>query len=730
MIDVKQATRGADVSTPLGPDALALTAFDISERMDGPFVGDLELISADFEIAADEILGEPLVVRFDTETGERLFHGFAHEFEFVGALGRLARYVARIRPWTDVINHRTNCRIFQEMSAIDIVRQVVDEAGFSDALDVAGLSATYTPREYCVQYNEGDFDFVARLLEEEGVSYFFRHGRDRHTLVLADWPDALSSAPGYERVPYYPENAPAGRDREHVFEWRMTSAIRAGAVAMRDYDFAAPKKDLAAQCSEAPRHAHGSKEAFAWPGGYFDLDSGTARARARLETLRGPARGVTGRGCARGLSAGFLFELENFPRADQNGPYRVAEVTHRYSNAEYETGVGGLAGAAGDKYECVFSCQRADAPMRPRRTTPRPRVLGPQTATVVGPAGEEIWTDEHGRVKVQFHWDRLGRRDENASCWIRVAQPWAHKGWGWQHVPRIGQEVVVLFLEGDPDRPIVAGALYNGDNAPPFSLPGDKTQSGVRSNSSIGGGGSNEIRFEDKKGSEQIYIHAQKDEDIVVENNATRTVGVDRTKSIGNNETSTIGVDRMKTVGANETTNIGANRTETVGANEQVTIAIARTHNVGATDTLNVGAAQAVNVGAAQAITVVAARAVSVGAAQQHTIGGVDSTSVGASQSLDVGGARTTTVGGPESKSVGESLTITVAKDWAGEAGDSIVLKTGKSSLTMKQDGTIILKGKDITIDASGDVAVKSSKDTSIKAGGNVVVKGTKVLNN
>jgi type VI secretion system secreted protein VgrG len=377
---------------------------------------------------------------------------------------------------------------------------------------------------------------------------------------------------------------------------------------------------------------------------------------------------------------------------------------------------------------------------RPERVTPKPIVQGPQTAIVVGPSGDEIHTDEYGRVKVQFHWDRLGKSDENSSCWMRVSHPWAGKNWGMVAIPRIGQEVIVDFLEGDPDQPIITGRVYNAEQMPPYELPANKTQTGVKTRSSTGGSPANfnEIRFEDKKGEEQLFIHAEKNQDISVENDETHSVGHDRTKTIDNDETShikhdrtetvdnnekiTIGVDRTEQVGNNETITIGVNRTESVGANESITIGANRTISVGASETASVALQRTHAVGVNESIAIGAAQEIAIGAAQVVAIGADQSIKVGANQSEEVGSNQTSKVGSNRSAEVGSDDSLKVGKNLVIDAGDSVTIKTGSASISMKKDGTITIKGKDITVDGSGKI--------NVKAGGNIVMKGSKILQN
>jgi type VI secretion system secreted protein VgrG len=342
----------------------------------------------------------------------------------------------------------------------------------------------------------------------------------------------------------------------------------------------------------------------------------------------------------------------------------------------------------------------AKAPFRPARVTPKPIVQGAQTAIVVGKAGDEIYTDEHARVKVQFHWDRQGKNDENSGCWIRVAQTWAGKQWGAIHIPRIGQEVIVDFLEGDPDKPIITGRVYNGANMPPYDLPANKTQSGVKSRSSKEGtpANFNEIRFEDKKGSEQLFIHAEKNQDIEVENDETHWVGHDRTKTVDNDETTHVKGNRTETVDKDESITIAGTRTESVDKTETITIAKSRTESVGESESVSISKDQQLTVGGSRTRDVTKDETITIGKKQQNSIGDARTTSVAKDDTLDVG----------------KKLTI--------DAGDQITLQTGSASITMKKDGTIQIKGKDITIEGSGKINVKASSD--------VVIKGSKIQQN
>ena len=741
-----QEHRSFDFKTPLGKDVLLVRQMSGTEALSEPYQWDLDLLSEKGDINAEDLLGQKVSLSFTMANGnKRYFHGYVTEFSQGGWLQRYYRYHATLRPWYWLLTRTADCRIYQEMTVPQIFEQVVQQYGFTDY--ELRLSGTYQSREYCVQYRETDFNFLSRLLEHEGIYFFFEHAESKHTLVLVDDPGQHKTFEGYETVPYYaPGGKDALRERDHLESWSYTKAVQSGSFATTDFDFEKPRKSLASSATITRQHQQASFEVFDYPGALSQLESSQSDAttKVRIQELQAGYMVATGHGNAAGLAAGWKFTLDKFPRKDLNMAYVVIRASYALSTDVYESG----SHAESSAFEVWIDAIDARTPYRAPRMTRKPLVHGAQTAMVVGPAGEEIYTDKYGRVKVQFPWDRYGKQDEQSSCWIRVAQLWAGKGWGMIQVPRIGQEVMVTFLEGDPDRPIITGRVYNGDSMPPYGLPDNATQSGMKSRSSKGGGDANfnEIRFEDLKGSEQLYIHAEKNQDGVVENDQTHLVGHDRTKTVnhdektqvgndrtetvGNNESITIGVNRTEQVGANEKINIGANRTESVGANETIgitanrtisvganevaSVALLRTHNVGINEMINVGAAQEVNVGAAQTITVGAVQMTSVGLDQMTNVGLHRSVNVGGSQSHNVGASRKAHVTADDHLHVGNSLTI--------HAGDSVTLKTGDSSITMHSDGTITIKGKEITIHGSSNINAKAS--------GDIVMKGSKIHHN
>ncbi|AIN61459.1 type VI secretion system tip protein VgrG [Pseudomonas soli] len=556
----KQFTRLAQINSPLGPDKLILAEMGGSEELGRLFDYELQLTSDDPAIDLNQLLGKPMSLSVQQSVGtSRHFHGIVARCSQSVDQGQFASYRVTLRPWLWLLTRTSDCRIFQHLSAPQIIKQVFRDLGFSDFEDL--LSRNYREREYCVQYRETSFDFVSRLMEEEGIYYFFRHEQERHVLVLADAYGAHQKAPGYETVPYYPPDG-QHRERDHINDWHLAQEVQPGSLELNDYDFQRPSARIDVRSAMPRPHQAGDYPLYDYPGAYEQTQDGEHYARTRLESLQSLHERVELRGNARGLGSGHLFSLSNFSRQDQNREYLI--VAARYYVHQERLESGGGSGAA--QFESNLSCIDAQQSYRPVSSSLRPIVKGPQTAVVVGPAGEEIWTDQYGRVKVHFHWDRHDQSNENSSCWIRVSQATAGKNWGSIQVPRIGQEVIVSFLEGDPDRPIITGRVYNAEQTVPYDLPGGATQSGMKSRSSKGGSPANfnEIRMEDKKGAEQLYMHAERNMDTVVEQSETLSVGINRTQTVGMLETITIGQDRIRAVRRDDMLLVGASKTDSV----------------------------------------------------------------------------------------------------------------------------------------------------------------------
>ncbi|MES9831288.1 MAG: type VI secretion system tip protein TssI/VgrG [Candidatus Thiodiazotropha sp. LLP2] len=716
-----QSNRQIKIKTPLGPDELLILRMEAREGLGRLFEFTVDLLSDNEEVAHDDLLGKQMTVELDlVDGGKRYFNGFVSQFTQIGHIAFFAHYRATLRPWFWFLTRTSDCRIFQNKKVPDIIKEVFQDNGFADFED--NTTGSYREWDYCVQYRETDFNFLSRLMEQEGIYYYFAHVSGKHTLVLCDSYSSHSPLEAYAEIPYVPPSEQGStRWKDYIHAWKFTKTVQPGSFAHTDYDFTKPKSDLAANAPLPRSHPHAEYEIFDYPGEYAETSDGDTYARHRIEEIQSGHEVLEGEGITRGVCTGGLFTMTEHPRGDQNREYLITESTCILHSDAFES-VPDIAEEP--VFTCDFKCCDSKESFRSVRTTAKPIVQGPQTAVVVGKAGEEIYTDEYGRVKLQFHWDRYGASDENSSCWVRVAQVWAGKNWGAMHIPRIGQEVVVDFLEGDPDRPIVTGRVYNDDQMPPYALPENMTQSGIKSRSSKGGSGENfnEIRFEDKKGSEQVYVHAEKNQDNVVENDETTSVGHDRSETVGNDETISIGHDRTETVGNNENITIGVNRTEQVGSNETVSIGSNRTVNIGSNKSETVGINKTETIGAAKALTIGAGLQVTVGAGMNQTVGASKAMQVASSLSETIGKNCSVSIGESRSTAIGDDDNLTVGKNLVIDAGDSVVIKTGKASITMKKDGTIAIEGKNITVKGSGLINVKASK--------NVIMKGKKILQN
>jgi type VI secretion system secreted protein VgrG len=544
-----QTERILSVTTPLGTDVLLMDAFAGEEALSRLFSYQLEMLSTKETLAAKDIVGKSVtwVVR-GKDREPRYFNGIVKCFAAGGAHSRdLRRYRAEVVPALWFLTRNANCRIFQNKTAPQIIEQIFGDRGFSDYKK--SLRGSYAKREYCVQYRETDFNFVSRLMEEEGIFYYFRHEDGKHTMVLADQKTAYEDCKETEV-----DFAAGAHLTGHISRWDHQYEFRTGKWAQTDYNFETPSTSLVTKStSVVPLPDNKKYEIFDYPGLYRQKGEGGELTKIRMEEEEVPYEVINGTGSCSSFSPGGKFTLKVHDWEGEAGKsYVITSIRHSAKEISYD-----LAVAAKAEYQNTFTCIPAATTFRPARTTRRPVVQGPQTAVVVGPSGEEIYTDKYGRVKVQFFWDREGQKDENSSCWIRVAENWAGKNWGIVFNPRIGQEVIVDFLEGDPDRPIITGRVYNAEQMPPYDLPANQTQSVLKTRSSKNGSTDNfnELRFEDKKDSEEVYFHAEKDFNRVVENNDTLKVGSDKAKD------------------GSQTIEIWKNRTETVKTgDEKVTI--------------------------------------------------------------------------------------------------------------------------------------------------------------
>lgn len=594
----------------------------------------------------------------------RPLDGLVAEIRQLPADATAERYQLLLRPWLWWLSLASNNRVFQNLVTSDIVTTIFNAHGFSDFQ--LKLSGSYTPREYCVQYGETDLAFVSRLLEEDGIFWFFSHDEGKHTLVLADSNDAFSPIPNGPTVNYLGQKL-GERELHGIRAGQVCLQAVAGVYQATDYEFTTPTTSLFSQAEAMA----GPSSLYEHPGGYTAKAQGDALTKQRVDGLRSQEKRFVGESDCRWLVPGYWFTLVGHEDTTLNIDWVVTAVSHEASHDSYR-----------NRFEAI---PKATA-YRPARITPKPR-MHTQTALVVGKAGEEIWTDEYGRIKLQFPWDRTGKNDETSSCWVRVVLPWSGKGFGMQFVPRIGQEVIVTFIDGDPDRPLVTGCVYNGDNALPYALPANQTQSGIKTNSSKGGGGFNELRFEDKKDAEEVFLQAQKDFNINVLNDTTATVGHDETLTVQNARTRTV-KDGDETV------------------------------------TLEKGKRCVTIQTGSDSLDVKDTRTVTVGSDQTHSTGGNYEHKVTGNYSLTVDGNLTIKVSGTLTLQSGDSFAIKSGTDLAVQASTSISQQAGTA--LSNQAGTSLENkaGTTLTNDAGISLVNKAAAEQTVDGGGMLTIKG------
>lgn len=499
-----------EVTTPLGKDAFTFRELWGEELLSGLFRFDVDLDSKDQNVDFAKLVGKDLTVTCTLPGGKkRHWNGIVARIVQGESDAKVTRYRAEIRPKMWLLSLQSDCKIYQDKSVPDIVKEVLKSVGFTDV--TLSLSKTHAAREYCVQYRENSLDFVSRLMEDAGIFYYFKHEASKHVLVLGDDADAHIACPAGSDARVRGSHTDAARVDE-VWDCSFEKRVTVESYSVDDYNFETPSTALLGKEGSDPLKLH------SFPGGVTKKDEATAMAKSRLESVQTEGELLHGEGATLSFTAGHTFDLKDHPRTDANTSWVLRSVQHRVT-----AGRGKVS----------FSAQPKTVVFRPPLQTPRPMIGGAQTAVVTGKSGEEIWTDKYGRIRVQFHWDQLGTKDEKSSCWIRVAQGWAGKGWGAFFLPRIGQEVVVSFIEGDPDRPLVTGAVYNAEQVVPYTLPTDQSKSTIKTQSTKDGGeGFNELRFEDKKDAEEIFIHAQKDLNLEVLNDETSKVKMNRKATI------------------------------------------------------------------------------------------------------------------------------------------------------------------------------------------------------
>lgn len=728
--------------------------FYLEEAISRPYDATVDLVSHSLDATTDDFLGQSATVEWAREGGEpEMLHGIIVEVDFIGRTEDQIMIRLRLAPAFALARQNTQHRMFQEMSVLEIVEDVVGAfiGAYGRDLDTGTAARGTATRDYCVQYGESDFDFACRLLEEEGISYIFDHEGNVEKMLLIHENDELVEAMNLDDTSVFPMvvSNPLMHEFLSVRSFEQKISLVPTESLRQDYDFLTPTQPLTATGELAHDTAGYSRRIYdAMRRRYID-DDVTVRTTDALQGAQSRANTVRGEGNAHTMRAGKYFELERHHKVDLEAQFILTRVVHM--SQQPEVIVNGTDGGGEDsRYRNRIEVQPLTLPVRPLQRTPKPRIRGPQTATVCGPTGDEIHTDKHGRIMVQFHWEEEMTFDDTSSCWVRVAQSWAGPAWGTQFIPRIGMEVVVQFLEGNPDRPLVTGCVYNGTNEPPFPLPDSKTQSGWKSNSSKGGGGFNQFRFEDAAGSEEINLHAQKDWNNTVLNCRTTTVGADDTLAVTNNRTKTVDVDQAETVGGNKTIDVTGNHTENITGTETITVTGDAAYTCHANQEITIAknvtetitGKREQTIAKTSKVTVLLKAEEIVGLQKSVTVGGLYSEKVGASRSITAVGAFSVTAGLSGKFQCAKDITIKAQKKMTIEAGDAmnitatkktsitakddyvlkgdkkltfdvktqIAFKCGKASIALKKSGDILLKGKKITVKGTGDVVVKGSK--------------------
>lgn len=544
---------------------IPVMGIEITERVSSPYSVDLSLVSEQ-TFDYNDFLEQEGALSIEQNDIKRFFHGMIRQFEYTGISGRFYHYRAEMVPAFWLLTLKSDCRIFQNKTTQDIVSTILKEGNIPSDRFSFRLSGTYEPRVYCVQYRETDFNFISRLLEEEGIFYFFEHTEDKHVMVFGDSQANYQPIQGKDTV-WITRAREMNPEEVFLYRFNGSKQVYSGKYSHKDYNFEKPSLDL---LTHDEGKSFTQKEVYDFPGQYMDLSPGNNRAKIRQQECSTHMETATGNGICARFTPGFTFSLDNHDLDDLNREYFLFEVTHSGSQPQV------LEDRAPEDeipfYRNHFIAMPSSVDFRPERHTMKPVVKGSQTAVVTGPSGEEIYTDKYGRVKVQFHWDRYGGKDEQSSCWLRVASGFAGGAYGKIFTPRIGHEVMVDFIEGDPDRPLVTGRVYNAANMPPYTLPDKKTKSTIKTDSSLGGGGYNEIRFEDAKGDEEVFIHAEKNMDVRIKNTVREWVGNDSHLVVKNNRFQHIEKDSHTLIDGNSFSEIKGNREETVKGNQTISI--------------------------------------------------------------------------------------------------------------------------------------------------------------
>ena len=701
--------RLVDVNTPLG-DALWFRQMTGTEALSSLFEYDVTFHADKVGLKAKSMLGLGVTLKVETQDlGVRFFNGICTRFAEGGREGVHQVYTAKLRPWLWIASRRSDCKIFQFKTVPEIIEEVLRPYNFPMR---KMLSKPYRRWDYCVQYQETDLNFVMRLMEHEGIYFFFEHTSGVHTLVFADDASSHKAMPERPTVIYSGLDAATVEKEEHFDSWHIREEVDSGEYITDDYDFKHPSGDLKTRRAHPMGHANDAKERYVWPGGYVAHGEGDTYASLRMETLVAEQERAQGHCLLRTMATGYLYTLDKCPRADQNREYLAVACTYFFrDNARLSAG----SGDGDATWGITVTSQPTSIPYRPQVITPKPLTHGPQTAVVVGPAGEEIYTDDegYGRVKVQFFWDRYGKKDENSSCWIRVSHPWAGKEWGFIHIPRIGQEVIVDFIGGDPDYPLITGSVYNQEQMPPYALPANKTASGIKSRSTKGGSPTdfNEIRMEDKKGEEQLYIHAQKNHDTVVE--------LDESRMVGNNRSSRIGYDDNRFVAHDDRQVIKNNQTNQIDGSQDTKVKVDQTNTVDGYQTNVVHGSR--TQGVDHVLTEV------TGQHHFETVGGNHAFTVGGNESKLIFGDQTNLVLKNRGDMIKGSLKTVVSGKTSIMSSNGYAVGTSKYSETCTSRSAKVTGNDKTKIEGMQTETIDGMRSVTINGGDTTTIKGAHI---
>lgn len=694
------------LKSPLAEDLLfkSLTG---TEQLSDIFLWKLTMLSPRKNIQAKELLGKGMTIEIETEgESSRYLNAQITQFQKMAQEERYTIYQAELRPWFWYATLSSDCRIYQHKSVVQIADEVLADYPFTVQKK---LYDSYKEIGYCVQYNETDFDFLSRLFEQEGIYYYFEHQDGAHTLVLADYIGSHKPLPGHEEIRYISADQIGTAGEECIHSWAVVENVRPGRYVTSDYDFKKPQAQLQ-QIRSAPKtHAHADYEMYQWGHGYTDPAHGEHLTRVELERLQQGQMLVTGKTNVRGMAPGHTFKLHFHPDDLQNTDYLITEVKYEFNENSY------ASDEDDPDWTLDFAVQKSTEQYRPVRKTPRPSILGIHTAKVVGPAGEEIWCDKYGRVKLQFPWDRYGQSDENSSCWVRVSSPWAGGSFGGVNIPRVGQEVLIEYINGDINRPVIIGRVYNDFNMPPWGLPAAAVVSGLKS-STHKGSGYNEFSMDDTAGNEKLTIHGQYDMNTTVRNdqtntilnNQTNTIHKDQTSTIQNNQTNTIIKNQTNTIRENQTNTIIKDQTNTIQDNQTNTIHKDQTNTIqnNQTTTVKVNRSTVVETGN-NSLTV---------AAGTHTVTvKKDSTHI-----VQDGNRTVTVTGGSYSASSQDSAASIYGKKSAELNGETVGAFVTSKTLASVQAPDVQIGDKNINI--AGKEIILQCGDSQISIDGSRIV--------